>query len=118
MGHWVKEADQQMRSFWAATAVKAATGFFVLAWADPEPDQQAALRGVPLPSDSPYGSLVAAWVKKLNCFFFVFCFLPVFEAVAWVMTQPKLSNQLLAKLEKKKFENKDGRLDIDTNIWA
>ena len=48
----------------------------------------------------------------------MFCFLPVFEAVAWVMTQPKLSNQLLAKLEKKKFENKDGRLDIDTNIWA
>ena len=58
------------------TAVKAATGFFVLAWAAPEPDQQAALRGVPLPSDSPYGSLVAAWVRKLNCFFsscFVFC---------------------------------------------
>ena len=76
MGHWVKEADQQMRTFWAATAVKAATGFFVLAWAVPEPDQQAALRGVPLPSDSPYGSLVAAWVRKLNCFFsscFVFC---------------------------------------------
>ena len=48
----------------------------------------------------------------------MFCFLPVFEAVAWVMTQPKLSNQLLAKLEKKKFENKDGRLDIDTNSWT
>ena len=25
--------------------------------------------------------------------------MPVFEAVAWVVTQPKLSNQLLAKLE-------------------
>ena len=79
MGHWVKEADQQMRSFWAATAVKAATGFFVLAWADPEPDQQAALRGVPLPSDSPYGSLVAAWVRKLNCFFLRVLFFACFR---------------------------------------
>ena len=79
MGHWVKEADQQMRSFWAATAVKAATGFFVLAWAAPEPDQQAALRGVPLPSDSPYGSLVAAWVRKLNCFFLRVLFFACFR---------------------------------------